>query len=729
MARSRKLILKDWTKANDGLLLLYEGNKSKLADVQKMSRTTVTNFFNEVPVSEKYFRKICRALRLNWQEVSKFDTLPETLSSESPISPKCDELNLELIQEHCRQKIFSEHSQIRLLNGQEISVEQLYVDVWILKRLPQFLCISPSKFLESFDLRNDRLGLGDRIERNPGIEVAENKSKLMIIGKPGSGKSTFLKHLAIDWCNNRFQSELIAILIELRKIQNNDWNLVHEIDNQLPTKNWNEVCTLKSEISRSEEEIQNLKIKIELLKRQKYHREDDQEFDTNKEEERRKNIDKQIKDLSHTLELLPIRIETSRQRLEEVPLISLARDGNILILMDGLDEISNNSLRNKIQEQIKEFSSEFPENHIILTCRTQILKNKDALSGFSMVEIADFNRDQIRNFVINWFRASGNSLTEARAQFADINKVILSKPDLEELTRTPILLSLICWIFQDEGEIPTDRQWLYKKGVKLMLSQWNEKKQIDDWRLGSEKYHKLSVSSKESLMSSIASQKFENPKNYVLFEEEELADLITRHLKLDCLRDGVGVMRAIETQHGLLVERADGLWSFSHLTFQEYFAVRFLTQLPAKTLSQRIENHHWQKIIKQLVKSQQPADQLVIRIKHTADQFGTHSKSVEAMISYFFQRSNYTNGHFKYSAIRASLFALFIDFLRILESVSRCFLNKQLTIEKQLTIDLDFAYSIDSFFSECIERSLEAALLQSRSLRSAFDNIIILSNE
>jgi predicted NACHT family NTPase len=36
------------------------------------------------------------------------------------------------------------------------------------------------------------------------------------------------------------------------------------------------------------------------------------------------------------------------------------------------------------------------------------------------------------------------------------------------------------------------------------------------------------------------------------------------------------VLDALEAQHGLLIERAKGIYSFSHLTFQEYFAAQFL---------------------------------------------------------------------------------------------------------------------------------------------------------
>lgn len=140
---------------------------------------------------------------------------------------------IQQVQEHCHQKILNQYSRMRLLSGDEIGVDQLYVDVWLLNRSPRTYRVSPNKLLKTFDLRNNRLGLGDRIQRNLGFEIANEKSKLVILGKPGSGKTTFLRHLAVDCCNGKFQPELIAVLIELRRIRDEQWNLRSAISDEL----------------------------------------------------------------------------------------------------------------------------------------------------------------------------------------------------------------------------------------------------------------------------------------------------------------------------------------------------------------------------------------------------------------------------------------------------------------------------------------------------------------
>ncbi|NER00145.1 MAG: NACHT domain-containing protein, partial [Cyanothece sp. SIO2G6] len=395
-----------------------------------MSRTTITDFFNYKPIGESSFRTICLALRLKPEKVSikplsgtlGISSVHKKSSKNERKSPKIlfdsfrfyieEYLNyldleiqeyrkrLESFREHCRSKISTQHSRMHLLGGAEVRVDQLYVDVWLLNRPPHTFQVSPNKLLETFDLRNDRLGLGDRIKRLPGFEVANRNKKLLILGKPGSGKTTFLKHIAVDWYNEKFHPNLNCIFIEIRQIRNTKWNFLEAIDHELSLGN---------------------------------------------------------------------------REIVEPLLLS----GGFLILIDGLDEGVTPALRNEVQVQLEAIVNKYPDNHFILTCRTQIMERIP--TGFTSVEVADFNQDQVREFVQNWFVANGNSVQSAREQWERLNLVTANQSELKELTVTPVLLSLICFVLQDEGEIPTDRAWIYEKGIKLLLSQWNNEKQIEGW--------------------------------------------------------------------------------------------------------------------------------------------------------------------------------------------------------------------------------------------------------
>jgi hypothetical protein len=55
------------------------------------------------------------------------------------------------------------------------------------------------------------------------------------------------------------------------------------------------------------------------------------------------------------------------------------------------------------------------------------------------------------------------------------------------------------------------------------------------------------------------------------------------------------VLRAIEAQHGLLIERSQKVWSFSHLTFQEYLVAKWVAGNLNHSNLQKIASHISQK--------------------------------------------------------------------------------------------------------------------------------------
>jgi predicted NACHT family NTPase len=94
-------------------------------------------------------------------------------------------------------------------------------------------------------------------------------------------------------------------------------------------------------------------------------------------------------------------------------------------------------------------------------------------------------------------------------------------------------------------------------------------------------YKRLSLKRKEDLLSQIAHITFE-AGNY-LFKQREVERYITQYIQNlpeastdpEVLElDSVAVLKSIEAQHGLFVERARGIYSFSHLKFHEFFTAR-----------------------------------------------------------------------------------------------------------------------------------------------------------
>lgn len=601
------------------------------------------------PVKESRLKDELKRREETWQRQRATNS---SVRPSTPLQP--EDTLVQQVREHCRKKILTQHSRMRLLSGDEIGVDQLYVDVWLLNRPPSTFQVSPSNVLKTFDLRKDRLGLGDRIRRAPGFEVANANPKLLILGKPGAGKTTFLKHLVVDWCKGEFQPDLLAMLIELRRIRDQQWKLLAAIDKELGLENWSQMQAINKQIK-----DKNIKIKSQK---------------DLKEEE---------------IAALEQEIAALKQQRESLPLQVFLKQGKLLVLMDGLDEVPTSDLRREVQAQLRQVAEDYPNNQLILTCRTQIMERNSIPVGFTSVEVADFEPEQVKQFVQNWFKAGGNSDPETQQQWKKFDNAVGRNPALKELTVTPVLLSLMCLVLQDEGEIPSQLTWLYQKGIKLLLRKWNDAKAIAGWEVGSETYRQLTVEQKEALLTEIAARKFENPKNFVLFEQEEIATYITEFLQLASRSEADAILKAIEAQHGLLIERADELWSFSHLTFQEHFTVQWLTQLSSEELARKISNEHWQDVVKQLVKSQQPAERLVLLIKQAIEQSIASDLRLQEFLNWVFQKSKAVQAFYKPAAIQAFYIAL------------NCALNHNLDLTLALAIDHSLALD-RNFALKCI---------------------------
>jgi len=285
----------------------------------------------------------------------------------------------------------------------------------------------------------------------------------------------------------------------------------------------------------------------------------------------------------------------------------LLEEGRVIILFDGLDEVrEENEKRDKITREIQNFcrkykrkeSSQKEGNKFLITCR--IAATKQNFNNFTYFRIAEFTNEQIILLIEKWFSNKNKNWCRKLKKeiFEQKNKNIL------ELARQPLLLLMICYSFYIKiGEFPQNKVDIYETSIDALLDEWDANKELPVKR---KFYEDLPISTRKFILSKIAYDNFSESndtfskfkKSYLEYTIALLISEITgKHKRL--IPSNV-ILQDFEAQHGILVEVEDRIYKFPHLSFQEYFAARYIVEekLIEQILTpEKIIQDRWREVI------------------------------------------------------------------------------------------------------------------------------------
>ncbi|HEY9602604.1 MAG TPA: NACHT domain-containing NTPase [Allocoleopsis sp.] len=602
----RAIARKRWTQQD----LAYE--------VGLKTRQSIGRFLAGKPIERRVFMEICFQLDLDWEEIA---AQPESVVPEAAKKSQDHEFESEDWEQQVRSryqdKIQAQCGGLQMwaVSG-SIPLRDIYVDVSIVEALPYQRWLEIDDLLEDFDPTQDtveRIGLNPIAkERVSGLDAVARYSKLMLLGKPGTGKTTFLQYLALECIQGTVQPQRLPIFFGLKYFV------------ESPKDINGDSLSLRDYIY--------------------------QEF--------------------------------TSCGLSSADAESLLNRGKLLILLDGLDEVPASDI-NQLIKQINQLSQAYYRNHFIITCR--IAAQPYRFSGFTEVELANFTSHQIEAFSQKFFAATARTNREEGFKIAGLFIAQLERSEnrrIRELVVTPLLLNLACIVFQAKAMFPKKRSKLYKEGLELLLVRWDEAKGIQR----DNTYRNLSLADKMKLLNYLGFITFEQGDYF--FEQSKLQELIANFLQLllptetdpvELQLDTEAVLKAIESQHGLIVERSRRIYSFSHLTFQEYLTARYFTlesetlqrapvqstnlqPSPLRHLVRHVTEKRWREVFLLVAEMLPQADALLLLMKQQIDRPLGEDEKLLQFLQWIAQKSQLVSAQSNRTVGRAVYFALALAF-------------------------------------------------------------------
>ena len=247
----------------------------------------------------------------------------------------------------------------------------------------------------------DELGSGREMEGGRARRTLEEslaETRLVILGDPGSGKTTFLRRIAHAACEARLADASAPFPLLLRI---------------------SELCEFVERHERKDAPA--------LLPRL---------------------LTQQMQDLGIALDEYFFELQLRR--------------GPCLLLIDGLDEAPNEAMRENVSRLIEKAARAWPNCRFVVTTRPKAYEDEVMLADFHHARIGPLEPEAVRVFLERWAAALiAENPERAKRHARDLIAAVESRVEIRRIASNPVMLTALAVLHWNEKRMPEQRADLY----------------------------------------------------------------------------------------------------------------------------------------------------------------------------------------------------------------------------------------------------------------------------
>jgi formylglycine-generating enzyme required for sulfatase activity len=164
--------------------------------------------------------------------------------------------------------------------------------------------------------------------------------------------------------------------------------------------------------------------------------------------------------------------------------------GRMILLVDGLDEVAATDARIRVVRAVSDFADLYPTCRIVVTSRTRAYEGdynkKWQLPGWPSVTLADWEYAQMRAFIEAWYAATGSLHHRSSGWITERSSALLHallrSEEMFRLARQPLMLTIMALVHLNDSRLPVERVTLISRCIDILLGRWELAKEETEYK-------------------------------------------------------------------------------------------------------------------------------------------------------------------------------------------------------------------------------------------------------